>query len=252
MTSAPSNPWIVKLRPNPRAALRLVCFPYAGGTASAFRTWPDGLPGDVEVLAIQPPGRETRSRERPFDQLAPLVTALVDAIAAQLTGPFAIYGHSLGSLIAFEFARELRRRGLGAPLHLFASGRRAPQIPDRDPGHELPDREFWDWLRRFGGMPDALFQEPELMAYFLPLLRADVAVNRSPIEDEAPLSCPITAMGGLADPRVTIEALDAWRVQTTAAFDRELFAGGHFYIQSARAEVLRSLSRRLARWRDSR
>jgi medium-chain acyl-[acyl-carrier-protein] hydrolase len=242
-----ANRWIVRPRRNPRAALRLICFPYAGGGASVFRTWPDALPGDVEVLAVESPGRETRSRERPFEQLAALVTSLTDAIGAQLDAPFAIFGHSLGSLIGFAFARELRRRGLRAPVHLFASGRRAPQIPDCEQVHAMSDPELCTWLRQLGGMPDVLFEEPELMAYFLPILRADVAVNDVVIADEPPLSCPITAMGGISDERVPIDFLDAWRDQTAAAFDREIFAGGHFFLQTARAEFLGSLARRLAR-----
>jgi medium-chain acyl-[acyl-carrier-protein] hydrolase len=241
------NRWIVRPRRNPQAALRLVCFPYAGGGASVFRTWPAALPGDVELLAIELPGRETRSREPLFDQLAPLVTALADAIGARLDAPFAIYGHSLGSLIGFAFARELRRRGLRAPVHLFASGRRAPQIPDCEQVHQLPDRELCVWLRRLGGMPDALFDEPELMEYVLPILRADIAVNGAILADEPPLDCSITAMGGVGDDRVSIDFLDAWREQTSQAFEREIFAGGHFFIQTARAEVLGSLARHLAR-----
>jgi len=247
MESALNNRWIVRPRRNPQAALRLICFPYAGGGASVFRTWPDALPGDIEVLAVALPGREGRFREPLFDRLAPLVTSLADAIGAQLDAPFAIYGHSLGSLIGFAFARELRRRGFCSPVHLFVSGRRAPQILDRDQAHKLPDAEFCAWLRGLGGMPDELFAEPELMALFLPILRADVAVNDVAIEHEAPLSCPITAMGGVDDERVTPESLDAWQAQTAATFEREMFPGGHFFIQSARAQFLGSLGRRLAR-----
>src|SRR5688500_13729994 len=109
---AAANRWIIRPRRNHEAALRLVCFPFAGGGATVFRTWPESLPGDVEVLAIALPGRESRSRERPIDRLAPLIASMTDAIGAQLQPPFAIYGHSLGALIGFSFARELRRRGL--------------------------------------------------------------------------------------------------------------------------------------------
>jgi medium-chain acyl-[acyl-carrier-protein] hydrolase len=249
MPSARIDRWIFRPRPNPQAVLRLLCFPYAGGGAAVFRTWPDALPRDVEVLAIELPGRGIRSGEPAFDRLAPLVTALADAVAGELAAPFAIYGHSLGSLVGFAFAHELRRRGLAAPVHLFASGRRAPQIADREQAlHVLPDPELCAWLRRMGGVPEAVFREPELLAYFLPILRADLAINHhAAIEPDVPLSCPITAMGGIDDERAPAELLDAWRAQTTAAFDREMFSGGHFFLQTARTEVLGSLSRRLAR-----
>jgi medium-chain acyl-[acyl-carrier-protein] hydrolase len=246
-TPTSTTPWIVRPRRRPDAALRLLCFPYAGGGATAFRTWPDELPAGVELLAIEPPGRETRAKEPLVHQLASYVTQLADAIGPQLDAPFAIFGHSLGALVGFAFARELRRRGLPAPVQLFMSGRRAPQIEDVQGIHALPDPEFTAWLRRLGGIPDAVFQEPELLAYFFPILRADLEVNAATIAAGEPLDCPITAMRGVADDRVTAEQLDGWQAQTRAAFDREVFPGGHFFIQTARPAVLGSLAQRLAR-----
>jgi len=241
------TPWLVRPRPNPRAALRLLCFPFAGGGASVFRTWPAALPADIELLAVELPGRETRFRERPFQRLAPLIAALTDAVAPHLQAPFAIYGHSLGALIGFSFARELRRRSLAGPVHLFVSGRRAPQLPERSPMHQLPEPQFLDQLRRLGGIPDALFQQPDIMEVFLPILRADITVAETePPSPEPPLACPITALGGLTDDRARLEELDAWQAQTSAAFEREIFPGGHFFLQSARTAFLASLSRRLA------
>ena len=246
MEPGSQNPWIVRPRPNPQARLRLLCFPYAGGGASVFRTWPVGLPDDVELWSIALPGRDSRAKEPPFDRLAPLIEALTDAVAPRLQGPFAIYGHSLGALIGFSFARELRRRGLPAPVHLFVSGRRAPQLAESWATRTLSDPEFLERLRGLGGISDAVFQEAELLAYFLPIFRADFAVSETAVTaDEPPLACSITALGGIADERASVDALDAWQAQTTAAFDREMFAGGHFFLQSERDAVLASLSRRL-------
>jgi medium-chain acyl-[acyl-carrier-protein] hydrolase len=248
MEPGPVTPWIARGRSNPRAALRLLCFPYAGGGASIFRTWPDALPAEVELWRVELPGRETRVKEAPFQQLAPLLASLVDAIAGHLEAPFAIYGHSFGALLGFSFARELRRRSLGAPVHLFVSGRRAPQLSEPSPMRQLPDPEFLARLRRLGGIPDAVFDEPELIAYFLPTLRADIAVNETAMPaQEAPLACPITALGGLTDDRASATELDAWHAQTSAAFEREMFPGGHFFLQSERTALLASLSRRLSR-----
>jgi medium-chain acyl-[acyl-carrier-protein] hydrolase len=240
------NPWILHPRPNPGAALRLLCFPYAGGGGSVFRTWPNALPPDIEMWAIELPGRETRFKEQPFQELIPLVAALTDAVGPELQGPFAIYGHSLGALLGLCFARELRRRSLGGPVHLFASGRRAPQLPEPAPMATLPEPQFLAELRRLGGIPDAVLAEPELMAIFLPILRTDFAVSEAdlPGPDE-PLDCPITVLGGKSDEKATIAELEAWRIHTTAAFEREMFPGGHFFLQSARDAFLGSLSRRL-------
>jgi len=248
----PDPRWIARPRPNPGAALRLVCFPYGGAGASTFRTWPAALPGDVELLAIELPGRETRSREPRFDRLGPLVAALTDAVAPRIDPPFAIYGHSLGSIVGFGFARELRRRGLPGPRHLFVSGRRAPQLPERSTLATLSDRDLLAALHRMGGIPDVVFAAPDLIAWYLPIIRADIGISEfAVIADEAPLACPITAFGGLTDELATPAEIEAWRSQTSAAFDHELFPGGHFFIQTERDRFLASLARRLSRITNS-
>lgn len=248
MASDPATRWFVRPRPNPGAALRLVCFPYAGAGATVFRTWPEALPPEVELLAIALPGRDARAREPLVDRLGPLVDRLADEVGPQLRAPFAIFGHSFGAMVGFGLARELQRRKLAPPVHLFASGRRAPQIPERVPLHRLPDRELVATLRRLGGTPDEVFDVPELIEYFLPIVRADIAANDGEtIGLDAPLSCPITAMGGVDDERVAADELDAWRAQTTGPFERELYPGGHFFLHGERDRVLGSLSRQLTR-----
>lgn len=248
MTPDPATRWLVRPRPNPRAALRLVCFPYAGGSATVFRTWPDALPPEVEVLAIALPGRDARAREPLVDRLTPLVASLADAIGPELRAPFAIFGHSLGAMVGLGFARELQRRSLARPVHFFASGRRAPQLAERMPLHGLSDPDLLAELRRLGGTPDAVFDVPELIDYFLPIVRADIAVSETEtIGTDAPLSCPITAMGGVGDARVSVDELDAWRAQTTGPFEREMYPGGHFFLHGDRDRVLGSVSRRLTR-----
>src|ERR1051325_4684435 len=175
--SDPSATWIFRPRPNPYAELRLVCFPWAGGSASVFRTWPDELPAEVELLAIAMPGRDARVREPMFDRVTPMITALPAAIGPRAEPPFAIYGHSYGALAGFGFARELARRGLDAPVAFFASSRRAPQLSAPNPLRELPDTEFLDEIYRIGGIPDAVFNSPELMKYLLPILRTDITAS---------------------------------------------------------------------------
>ena len=122
-----SERWLAYREVNPRARVRMFCFPYAGGGASAYRGWAGPLPPDVEVCPVQLPGREGRLRDAPFDHPEPLVQALADALQPYFQGlPFVFFGHSMGAMLGFELARELRRRGQSLPLHLFVSGRRAP------------------------------------------------------------------------------------------------------------------------------
>jgi len=248
MTTSAAARWIVRPRPRPLAALRLVCFPYAGGGAQVYRTWPDALSAEIELLSIALPGRDARLREPLFRSMPPLVAALTDAIGGAIQPPFAIFGHSFGALLGFAFALELRRRGLTQPVQLFASGRRAPQLPEPRPMRDLPEPEFLAGLRRLGGIPDSVFDEPELMDYFLPILRADFAVTETTVlTADPPLDYPIVALGGTDDDRASPDELDGWRIHTAAGFDRELFPGGHFFLQTDRAGLLAALARRLAR-----
>src|SRR5215213_1931004 len=118
-----ATPWFMSQRPNPRARLRLFCFPYAGGGAAIYRLWPQNLPSEVEVCGAHLPGRGTRLREQPFTGLDALVDAAAEAIAPSLDKPFALFGHSMGAMISFELARRLCDQGRPQPTHLFVSGR---------------------------------------------------------------------------------------------------------------------------------
>lgn len=244
--------WVMRPHPKEGAERRLLCFPYAGGGVATYRSWAQELPDSVEVWAIQLPGRDKRRSEPPFERLGPLVRALADEVAPPPAPPFALFGHSMGALVAFEFARELRRRGAALPFHLIVSGRPAPHILAREPsGHLMTDAQLIDRLRADNGTPESVLQEPEFVSLFLPIIRADFAVSEAEcFVAEEPLSCPISAFGGLSDPRATAAEIDAWREHTSAAFSRELFPGGHFFLDSARGALLRAVADRL-RARDA-
>lgn len=242
-----SNSWLTCLRPKPQAKLRLFCFHYAGGGALSFRSWSNSLPPTVEVCAIELPGRGSRLMERPFTRLEPLIQELTPVLLPYLNKPFAFFGHSMGALVSFELARILRKEYGLSPVHLFVSGRRAPQVPDPDPPiHTLPEREFLDELRRYNGTPESVLENAELMQLFLPTLRADFAVLETYVYTPEPLlDCPITAFGGLEDWKASCDDLEAWREQTNAEFSLQMFPGDHFFIHSAQPLLLQLLSRRL-------
>lgn len=238
-----SGAWLARYRPIPAARSRLFCLPFAGGTDATYRAWPDSLPADVEVCGVCLPGRDARRREPPHARLSTLVPALADALAPELSRPFSLFGHSMGACIAFGLARELRRRGARAPELLVVSGRRAPQLPERDPWHALPTAALVERLRRLGGTPEVVLREPELMAMFLPVIRADLAVvEAEPYQDEPPLGIPIVALGGESDERCRPEELAAWRAQTTSSFSSSMFPGGHFFVTSVARQVLAAVS----------
>ncbi len=225
--------WIPFRKPDPQTRLRLFCFPYAGAGALIFRKWSDALPRDIEVCPIQLPGRGTRLKEPPFTKLSSLIEALTRALDPLLDKPFAFFGHSLGALIGFELARQIRRQYGVHPVRLFASAGRAPQIPHRAlPIHTLPDNQFLAELRRLNGTPRELLDHEELMEVMLPILRADFALYETYLySTEPPLNCPISAFGGLQDRRVSASDLEAWRSQTSASFSLRMFPGDHFFLK---------------------
>ena len=235
--------WVSCPRPNPRATLRLFCFPYAGGGPQTYYKWSRVLPPTVEVCPVQFPGRGSRLAERPFTSLPPLVHVLATALAPQLDKPFAFFGHSLGALLGFELARQIRRQFGLLPAHLFVSGNAAPQKHRvRPPMHALPEAEFLEEVRRLNGTPREVLETPELLELIIPILRADFAVSESyAFVPEPPLDCPITAFGGLQDDMISREGLDAWREQTKSLFVVRMLPGDHFFINTAQALLLRAL-----------
>lgn len=245
----PANPWLRISRPNPHARLRLFCFPYAGGAASIYRTWQQYLPAEIEVCAVQIPGRENRIRERPFTDVGTLVEALLPILLPYLDRPFALFGHSMGTLIAYELAQQLQHQHRQTPTHLLISGRRSPVLPDPDaPLHTLPsDEEFLHELqRRYNNLPALLFEDQELRELFLPLLRADFTLVET-YENPTPimLSCPLITFGGREDQRATEAQLRAWQPLTAAEFALHCFPGGHFYLNEQVQPLLATITRYL-------
>jgi medium-chain acyl-[acyl-carrier-protein] hydrolase len=239
-----STRWLACPRPNPQARVRLLCFPYAGGGVSAFHTWPDKLPTTVEVYAVHLPGRGNRLKETPFTRLSPLVQTLTEVLLPHLTTPFAFFGHSMGALIGFELARQLRRQHGPSPVHLFVSGREAPQLPSPDPPiHALPEPQFVAELQRFNGTPREVLEHPELMQLLIPTLRADFAVCETyTYTSDAPIDCSISAFGGLQDHEVSREQLEAWRDQSRASFSLCMFPGDHFFLDTAEPLLLKTIA----------
>jgi len=195
----------------------------------------------VDVLAIQLPGTESRVREAPLHSIPGMVDEFAPLIASQSDLPFGFFGHSLGSVLAFEVARALRRVGAAQPRFLIVSGRRPPRVPDRHaPLRHLPDGELVTHIdARYGGIRREVFQHPELMELLLPGLRASIsALETYEFYDEPPLACPVLALGGASDPMAPLSDLAAWRAETTGPFSSRQYPGGHFYLLSDPQPIL--------------
>jgi medium-chain acyl-[acyl-carrier-protein] hydrolase len=228
-------------------ACRLVCVPFAGAGASSYAEWPGLLPDEIELLAIQLPGREDRRLEAAPDRVGSLVRVVAQALRPYLGLPVAFFGQCAGSLLAFELAREVQRRFHEEPWHLFVSAMAAPHLPwPHPPVHRLPDREFAAALRQLGGTPPEIFANPALLGFLLPVLRSDFALWAGyEYREDGPLACPITALGGADDDRVAPDELEAWRWHTGGAFQLRTLEGGHFFVSERPAEAARVIAEAL-------
>ncbi|HEX2908938.1 MAG TPA: alpha/beta fold hydrolase [Phototrophicaceae bacterium] len=239
-----SSPWLVPVVSVVRPQLRLFCFLNAGGSSAMLRSWPGVLPPVVEICAVQLPGQGSRFREQPFTRITPLIEALLPVLTPYLDLPFVFWGYSMGSLVAFELARALGRDQV-FPQHLFVAARRAPQVATREtPLHPLTEAAFIrEVQRRYNGIPASVLREPDLLALFLPVLRANLEMIETHVyEAGAPLPCPISAFGGLHDPTVSAEGIMAWGQQTSASFKYFMYPGDHFFWQQQQADVLQTMA----------
>jgi len=236
--------WLPYRRPVRDPAVRLICVPHAGGSASAFRQWPARLPPRIEVCAVQLPGRETRWRDEPPPTLSALVDELAAALLPLFGSRFALCGTSFGALVAFRLARRLREVGLAAPARLVVAAMPAPdrlRVPDlesvddvvlaemvaRSPGPAPPGTELALLTRRSLGLDLRL--------------AATYAYAAEPA-----LDCPISVFGGRTDPAVPVDDLVAWRSHTTAACPVHLLPGGHFAFRDSADLLLREIAADLA------
>ncbi|MER6128792.1 alpha/beta fold hydrolase [Streptomyces sp. NPDC001795] len=231
-----SQQWIRRYHPKPERRITLVALPHAGGSASYFHPLSAALGDDVEVLAVQYPGRQDRRHEALVEDVGELADRITRALLPW-AGPIALFGHSMGATVAYEVAQRLKEEGSPASA-LIVSARRAPSVVRADGFHELDDDALLEEVRVLGGSDDALALDEELIRLTLPVLRSDFrAVASYRCTRTEPLPTPITALVGTADPRVTVSEVGQWRRHTEGDFSLHVFDGGHFYLADHRSAV---------------
>jgi medium-chain acyl-[acyl-carrier-protein] hydrolase len=244
--AAPTNPWLPFHQPRPHARVRVFCLPYAGGGASVFRGWNEALQKDVELVALQPPGRERRILEPPFKKLPALLDALEPVLAPLLDKPFVLFGYSMGTRIALALAQRWQARGAPLPVGMVLAASNAPHLT-RESREVLDEAAFIEMLRRYEGTPAEVFAHKELLDMVVPMLRADFAIADT-VLPALPVSCPFSIYGGLEDNHALPETLEGWRPLTTGDFQMKTFPGKHFFLRTARESLLATLRADLARW----
>lgn len=242
------DPWFQVKTPNSMAIARLFCFPYAGGSANIYLDWSDYLPRDIEVVALQYPGRGPRFAEPLISNCGEMISQIMSHIKPLLDKPFAFFGHSNGGLISFELARALQAEGEDRQFHHFISGRWPIHLPRRsvEMSHELSDEEFMHKLRRLGGTPGEFLENKGLMEVFLPILRADFSLNETFVYKKGEkLKTNATIFYGRSDAGFSEDDLDCWPDLIDGDIDHIGYDGGHFFIHSHKKELLAFLNMRL-------
>lgn len=234
-----SSKWIVGGPRKAGADCLLICFAHGGGSAQSLRGLIAALPETVDGVAVQLPGRGPRQSEALPTSLSEVVDGAVAAAARIIDRPYALFGHSVGALMAFEAARRFEARALEPPLALFVSSLAAPPLGEAwcSGGDidwaSLDDRSFFEALKTFGVIDAGAQTESvsdELRSMIVTPTRADFALARAhSVPDDAKVGCPIMAFGGDADTEVDRDGLLRWEPRSADGFQHHAFDGGHFY-----------------------
>ena len=236
-----SSNWFLKPQSNPNADLKLFCFPYAGGSAATYMSWAKSLPANAELIPVQLPGRANRLFEPAYSNMDSLISELLNEIEPMLNQPYILFGHSLGSRVAFELMAQCKKSGLPIPEHFIASGSRGPQnCSFEKPIHHLSNEDFILKLMELNGTPKEVLENEELMTLCLPLLRADfeLAHTYSYTSNEK-FNCAVSILGGEEDHDITRCDLLSWGDFFSQSQKLHFLPGDHFFIESDKQQVLK-------------
>jgi surfactin synthase thioesterase subunit len=237
--------WTRRFHPAPEAAVRLVCFPHAGGSAGFYFPVSGALSPETEVIAVQYPGRQDRRSEPCLDTVAELADAVLEPLLTWADRPLALFGHSMGASLAFEVACRLEERGV-SPIALFASGRRAPSRHRDENVHLRDDDGLIAEVKKLSGTDSKVLDDEEIVRMILPAIRSDYkAAETYRWQTGGPLRSPIHVLVGQSDPRVTIDEAQAWREHTSSEFTLTTYPGGHFYLNTQLPRLVREISTKL-------
>lgn len=244
-SSANSDDWIRRFHEAPDAKVRLVCFPHAGGSASFYFPVSRQLTPGVEVLAVQYPGRQDRRAEPNVDSIPEVADRVTAALGGSLDRPVALFGHSLGAVLAYEVGLRLEAGGRKL-VRLFASGRRAPSRYREEDVHRRTDAGIVEELRSLSGTEAGFLTDPEILQMIMPAIRGDYRlIETYRHEPDRRLDAPITALTGDDDPKTSLDEAKAWSEHTTGEFDLRIFPGDHFFVISQARRVLEVVAEQL-------
>jgi medium-chain acyl-[acyl-carrier-protein] hydrolase len=216
--------------------LKLFCLPYAGGTAVIFKEWEKRLPAGIEIKAIEYAGHGKRSNHPLYKDVNEAIEDVYRLISAEIMdgGSYAIFGHSMGAMLAYEVAQKIRQHNLPMPIHIFFSGRGVPHIQSKKEKiyHQMDDAAFQQEIANLGGTPKEFFDYPELMEYLLPILKNDFKISETAFRSTEihPFDFPITIFMGKEEEEMEAENVHGWMLHTNQTCVVYYFNGGHFFI----------------------
>jgi len=213
--------------------MNLICLPYAGGSARIFNGWDQAMGRGIECRAVELAGRGRRYPHKPYADVEEAIDDLLKLTAPYIADePYGIFGHSMGSLLAFELMHRLQKAGEQLPACAFLSGRNPPHVPIPEMFHTLPDEAFIDKLKALNGTPAEVFEHEELMQLFLPIIRNDfkLAETYRYVEGRAPLRCPFVVFHGTRDSFTTAATVQQWAIHTSGGLQIHELDGGHFFL----------------------
>ena len=228
---------------NPNASLRLICFPYAGGSASIYAHWGKLLSDDIKIIAAQPPGYLMRAGEDAYTDMADVIDEFMESAELFDNKAYIFFGHSLGSRVAFALALRIQSQIFPLPQHIIASGSYAPHLPfDGEISYNFPYDEFKVRLKDLNGTPKEILQNQDFMDLLIPPLRADFKIAETYQSEKIAINCPMTILGGTEDSEVSLEKLNAWGELSSFPVNVSVITGDHFFINTNTAAVINEVT----------
>ncbi|MEV6963240.1 alpha/beta fold hydrolase [Streptomyces sp. NPDC051207] len=238
--------WIRRYHPSPGSAVRLVCFPHAGGSATFFHPVSARFSPEVDVVALQYPGRQDRRKEPCVEDIGVLADRVAEEIGGLSGKPTVFFGHSMGAVLAFETALRLEASGANPPRTVVASGRRAPSARRDERVHLRDDDGVVAEMRLLGGTDSVVLGDEDLLRMAMPAIRGDYrAIETYRCPPGRRVRCAVTVLTGDTDPRTTLEEASAWQGHTEGAFRMQVFPGGHFFLVGHQNAVNAELQKEL-------
>lgn len=231
-----------------KKTIQLFCLPFAGGNKYSYREFAEKAPSFLSLITLEYPGRGTRMKDPLVSDISEVVNDMYRQISPLIGDqPYAIYGHSLGGLIAYLLTLKLMENNKMLPVHLFITGTTGPSSISRTEKkrHLLEKKEFIEEIRELDGMPEEILNSEELLHYFEPILRSDFKVSENYIyQQHPPLNIPVTVITGTEE-NMELADIQLWQKETTHPVDFKRMPGKHFFIFQHAFKIVEIISKKL-------